>query len=168
MPGNNATPFFQQLFNKFCVGNRYTNTLHAITGAITKLSRVSKCDQVYRAPGGILPKTFWEEDPIRAKGGVEMGFMSTSKSKHAAMEYAHMSGVKLIFEIQQGMVSRGASISWLSMYPAEDEGSEQASNLIAAFQPLRSLSLCTRSWHLQFSSHRARRSRSGTTGLKAA
>ena len=50
-----------------------------------------------------------------------MGFMSTSRSKHAAMEYAKMSGVKLVFEVQQGMVARGADISWMSMYPAEDE-----------------------------------------------
>ena len=58
---------------------------------------------------------------MATKGGVEMGFMSTSRSKEAAMEYAKMSGVKLVFEVQQGMVARGADISWLSMYPAEDE-----------------------------------------------
>ena len=37
------------------------------------------------------------------------------------MEYAKFSGVKLIFEVNQGMVARGADVSWLSMYPKEDE-----------------------------------------------
>ena len=58
-----------------------------------------------------------------------------------------MSGVKLIFEIQQGMVSRGANISWLSMYPAEDEGSSLGSSLIAAFPPRHSSHFAWISWH---------------------
>ena len=106
---------------KLCQGNRYTNTMHAISAGIGKLSRVTKCDRVYRAPGGVLPKYFWDDDEFGVKGGIEMGFMSTSRSKHAAMDYAKFSGVKLIFEINQGMVSRGADVSWLSMYPKEDE-----------------------------------------------
>ena len=32
-----------------------------------------------------------------------------------------MSGVRMLFEIHQGMAARGADISWLSMYPNEDE-----------------------------------------------
>ena len=109
------------LWMKLCHGNRYTNTLHAITAAINKCSRVTKCNLVYRAPGGILPKSFWDDDASGVKGGVELGLMSTSTSKHAAMEYAKRSPVKLLFEIQQGMCARGADVSWLSMYPAEDE-----------------------------------------------
>lgn len=119
VPG--GIPYFQGLFKSLCHGNKYPNTLHAITAAISKLARVTKCDMVYRAPGGILPKYFWEDDEFGAKGGVEMGFMSTSRSKDAAMEYAKFSGVKLIFEVNQGMVARGADVSWLSMYPKEDE-----------------------------------------------
>lgn len=114
-------PYFQGLVKKLCMGNKYTNTMHAISASIGKLSRVTKCDLVYRAPGGILPKYFWEDDQFSVRGGIEMGFMSTSRSKHAAMEYAKFSGVKLIFEFKQGMVSRGADVSWLSMYPKEDE-----------------------------------------------
>lgn len=109
------------LWMKLCNGNRYTNTLHAITASINKCSRVTKCSLVYRAPGGILPKSFWDADASGVKGGVELGLMSTSTSKHAAMEYAKRSPVKLLFEIQQGMCARGADVSWLSMYPSEDE-----------------------------------------------
>ena len=109
------------LWMKLCHGNRYTNTLHVITAAINKCARVTKASCVYRAPGGILPKSFWDKDEAGVKGGIELGLMSTSRSKHAAMEYAKRSPVKLLFEIQQGMCARGADVSWLSMYPAEDE-----------------------------------------------
>ena len=37
------------------------------------------------------------------------------------MHYAKMSGVRMLFEIHQGMVARGADVSWLSMYPNEAE-----------------------------------------------
>jgi len=119
--GPHKIPPLAEVFEKLCKGNRYTNTLHAITAAIGKLSRVTVADLTYRAPGGILPKYFWEDDKFGVKGGIEMGFMSTSRSKEAAMEYAKRSGVKLIFEVNQGMVARGADVSWLSMYPKEDE-----------------------------------------------
>ena len=60
------------LFDKLCMGNRYTNTVHCISNGISKLSRMTRCDKVYRAPGGILPKFFWEDDPRESsKGGVE-------------------------------------------------------------------------------------------------
>ena len=102
MPGCKAP--LEHMFLKLCQGNKYTNTMHSIAAAINKLSRVTVASTVYRAPGGVLPKTFWESDRAGIKGGVEMGFMSTSRSKHAAMDYAKRSGVKLLFELQQGMV----------------------------------------------------------------
>ena len=119
VPGLKAP--LEELFMKLCQGNKYTNTLHCIAANINKLSRVAEATTVYRAPGGVLPKTFWDSDKHGIRGGVELGFMSTSRSMHAAMDYAKMSGVKLIFEIKQGMVARGADVSWLSMYPKEDE-----------------------------------------------
>ena len=119
VPGCKAP--LEWLFQQLCQGNKYCNTLHAITASINKLSRVSKAQTVYRAPGGVLPKSFWEEDAHGICGGVEMGFMSTSTSQEAAMEYARYSKIKLIFEIKQGMVARGADVSWLSMYPSEEE-----------------------------------------------
>jgi hypothetical protein len=119
VPGCKAP--LEGMFNDLCKGNKYTNTLHAISASVCKLSRVSKATTVYRAPGGVLPKRFWREDDAGVKGGVEMGFMSTSRSYHAAHDYAKYSNVKLLFEIKQSMVARGADISWLSMYPNEDE-----------------------------------------------
>lgn len=119
VPGCKAP--LEAMFMKLCQGNKYTNTLHCIAASINKLSRVSMATTVYRAPGGVLPKSFWESDRAGIKGGVEMGFMSTSRSKEAAMDYAKRSGIKLLFELQQGMVARGADVSWLSMYPNEDE-----------------------------------------------
>ena len=39
---------------------------------------------------------------------------------HEAMKYAQLGGSgSMLFEIRQGMVTRGASISWLSQYPQE-------------------------------------------------
>ena len=37
------------------------------------------------------------------------------------MHYARRAKGRVLFELDQGMVSRGASISWLSQYPSEDE-----------------------------------------------
>ena len=49
-------------------------------------------------------------------------FMSTTTDAKVAMEYAaKASGAGFIFEIQQGMIDRGADISFLSQYPHEQE-----------------------------------------------
>ena len=58
---------------------------------------------------------------LRAQGGMELAFMSTTTAKAEAMAYAKRAPGMLLFEIQQGFVARGASISWLSQYPNEEE-----------------------------------------------
>ena len=55
-------PYFQGLFMKLCHGNVYKNTMHAITAGIAKMAKLSKAQLVYRAPGGVLPRAFWNED----------------------------------------------------------------------------------------------------------
>ena len=70
--------------------------------------------KVYRAPGGALPPSFWNPDEAGVLGGVEAAFMSTTTAKEEAMHYARRAKGRVLFELQQGMVSRGASISWLS------------------------------------------------------
>ena len=50
--------------------------------------------------------------------------MSTTTAKKEAMAYAKRAPGMILFEIQQGFVSRGASIAWLSQYPNEEEASE--------------------------------------------
>ena len=37
------------------------------------------------------------------------------------MQYAASGGRGIVFEIQQGMIDRGADIGWLSQYPHEEE-----------------------------------------------
>ena len=51
-------------------------------------------------------------------------FMSTTTDRAVAMGYANASGGRtagIVIECQQGMVNRGADISWLSQYPHERE-----------------------------------------------
>ena len=58
----------------------------------------------------------------------EYGFSSTSTDKAQALSYAgggadHKDGdASTIFEMQMGMVDRGANLTWLSQYPHEAEG----------------------------------------------
>jgi hypothetical protein len=44
--------------------------------------------------------------------------MSTTLDRAVAMSYAASDGVGILFEVQQGMVSRGADIQWLSQVAA--------------------------------------------------
>eukprot|EP00966_Prymnesium_polylepis_P130877 3026952-Prymnesium_polylepis.1 len=70
-----------------------------------------------------LPSEFWVKNRFGVCGGVEPAFMSTTTEQDVAMGYA--SGIRgatgIVFEIQQGMVDRGADIGWLSQYPHEAE-----------------------------------------------
>ena len=53
---------------------------------------------------------------------MERGLMSTTESKHAAMNYSGVNKQRgTIFEIQAGQIDLGASIVFLSQYPGEDE-----------------------------------------------
>ena len=67
--------------------------------------------------GGSLPKQFWTRDEFNVCGGVEQGFLSATTSGEVAMEYARRSKAGMVFEIRQGLVDRGADLSWLSQYP---------------------------------------------------
>ena len=47
--------------------------------------------------------------------GVESAFLSTTFERSVAMQYASAPGKPaVVFEVQLGMVDRGADISWLS------------------------------------------------------
>jgi len=77
-------------------------------------------NQVYRGIAGMkLPDEFWEANDYGVKGGVEPAFMSTTLDVDVAMGYAAGDGSKMgiVLEIRQGMVNRGADISWLSQVP---------------------------------------------------
>ena len=113
-------PAFVATMEEMCRGNLYATTLHTIADGMRRLSLLTPCDQVYRGmSGGRLPPSFSAPDPSGAVGGVEFGFMSTTRNKEVAFEYAQRCGI--VFEIEQGMVDRGADLSWLSQYPHERE-----------------------------------------------
>lgn len=102
--------------------NLYTTTLHVINSLIVKLGKLTNADKVYRGVSGmVLPNDFFKANKYGVKGGVESAFMSTTRNLHVAMDYASKKGAGFIFEIQQGMVNRGADIEWLSQYPHEKE-----------------------------------------------
>ena len=68
-----------------------------------------------------LPEAFWNANEHGVKGGIDGAFMSTTMDKEVALQYAASGGRGIVFEIQQGMIDRGADISWLSQYPHEQE-----------------------------------------------
>lgn len=92
-----------------------------MSATIGKLSRLTRVCTIYRGPGGVTPRSFWEDDGYGCAGGVEMALMSCSKNKEEALKYVRRSKAKLLFEIHQGATSRGAEVAWLSQFPAEDE-----------------------------------------------
>lgn len=104
--------------------NTYTTTVHVINSAIVKLSKLSNATKVYRGVSGrVLPKEFWEANAFGVRGGIDGAFMSTTTDREVAMQYASSGkeGVGFVFEIQQGMIDRGADICFLSQYPHERE-----------------------------------------------
>lgn len=114
--------FLENQFKELCMGNFYATTLHVLTAAILKLGKITPADLVYRAPGGALPNSFWHKQmPECVQGGIELAFMSTTTAKEEAMAYARRAPGMILFEVVQGFVARGASISWLSQYPNEEE-----------------------------------------------
>ena len=80
--------------------------------------------QVYRGIAGMaLPDEFWHANDFGVRGGVESAFMSTTLERNVAMGYASddKATMGIVIEAQQGQVSRGADMSWLSQYPHERE-----------------------------------------------
>jgi len=126
--------FFQIAYERLCQGNSYAATIHTINLALVKLSMLQKVQKVYRGLAGKLPKPFRVEDKYCARGGVELGFMSTTTNQHVAEEYASSAPGSLLLEIEQGLLDRGAEIAWLSEYPGEAE---------VCFPPLTALGVRT-------------------------
>jgi len=107
-------------------GNGYVTTIHAVVSAVLKLSRIWKLPhdrKVFRGLGGmLLPDKFWNEDKYGCRGGVEFALMSTTIKRDVAIQYSGQElGRPTIFEIEVGQVDRGASLSWVSQYPMEEE-----------------------------------------------
>ena len=106
--------------------NRYVTSIHTCVSGMVKLSKVSRIPaarMVYRGFGGVrLPRCFWVENEVGARGGVEFAFMSTTSKREVAMQYIPGDkAMPTIFEIQVGMIDKGGSVSWISQFPGEDE-----------------------------------------------
>ena len=105
---------------------RYTTTIHAIASGLIKIAHVSKLPEdrkVYRGMAGVvLPERFRVTDENGCRGGVELGFLSTSTDKDQALHYIDMSrGLPTLFEIELGQVDRGGDLEWASQFPTEKE-----------------------------------------------
>ena len=113
MPGK--VPPFVSKYMQLCDGNRYVATLHACSGLLCKLGRLTSAAKVYRGiSGGALPKTFFEKNEFNVRGGIEYAFTSTTLNREVAVKYASSGKVGMIIEVQMGMVDRGAELTWLS------------------------------------------------------
>jgi hypothetical protein len=96
----------------------FQTTLHVLNSAILKVSRTQTACKVYRGvKGGRLPNQFWEPNAKNVRGGTELAFMSTTKNRSVAKNFAAGSGCSMLFEIQMGMIDRGAPVKWCSYYP---------------------------------------------------
>ena len=117
-----GVPFLQARMTELCMGNRYTTSICAINSALVKLSKLTRVCKVYRGLSGSLPSQFWQPNAHGVCGGVEAAFLSATPDLDVAMAYA--SGAAsggVLFEMQMGMTSRGADLSWISQYPEEKE-----------------------------------------------
>ncbi len=74
----------------------------------------------------VLPKRFWTADRYNIRGGVEMAFISVTRRRDVALDYAARGGAGNIFEIRMGMVDRGADLKWLSQYRPRTEDANAA------------------------------------------
>ena len=69
---NLTNSFIKTYLESNCRGNTYPTTMLYLTLGISKLSRISKAQPVYRAPGGRLPKEFFSPSTEGTRGGVEV------------------------------------------------------------------------------------------------
>eukprot|EP00457_Paulinella_chromatophora_P000677 gb/GEZN01000677.1/.p1 GENE.gb/GEZN01000677.1/~~gb/GEZN01000677.1/.p1 ORF type:complete len:1038 (-),score=126.73 gb/GEZN01000677.1/:748-3453(-) len=116
--------WMEKQFQTLCQGNTYTTTVHVINSALVKLGSLTKAEVVYRGiSGGKLPEEFHKFDEFNVRGGVETAFMSTTRDRQVALEYAGLAPnqASMVMEIKMGMVDRGADLSWISQYPHERE-----------------------------------------------
>jgi hypothetical protein len=101
----------------------FRTTIHVLNSAIIKLSRTQKATKVYRGTkGGVLPQEFWTPNKQNVRGGIELGFMSTTTDRKVALNYAKAEGKpSVVFEMRMGMIDRGAPLGWCSQFPGEEE-----------------------------------------------
>jgi hypothetical protein len=100
--------------------NKYTNTLHALDSAITRLSRIGFPEKVFQEIG---VRAFKLEDFKRGVY-VEMGAQSFTRDRSVAHQYSTWGGkgrASYILEVQECEADKGADISPFSYYAHEKE-----------------------------------------------
>jgi hypothetical protein len=99
--------------------------MHVINSVIVTMSKLTGAVKVYRGiSGGKLPDEFWIKDAQhKARGGVEMAFLSFTLDEAVALDYIGDDKTKprILFEVQMGMIDRGAQLTKLSQYSHEQE-----------------------------------------------
>eukprot|EP01051_Picozoa_sp_SAG22_P003682 SAG22_NODE_182_length_16036_cov_13.692226_5_plen_1698_part_00 len=103
---------------------KFVTTLHCINGATIKLGQLSYADTVFRGfPKMKLPVCFLRADATGVKGGVELGFTSTTLNRKTALAFANggPNEPRTMIEGRMNMMARGAWVSWLSQFPDERE-----------------------------------------------
>ena len=118
VPWNNALRFYERNPQLLRDWGTCISVLHS---ANFKLSFNSPYLAVYRGVSEKflkIPESFTKANSEGFAGGVELGFMSTSRNVQVALEYALKSGEECtLFKINYDLASRGASVQFLSLYP---------------------------------------------------
>lgn len=116
-----GNPFINDMYKKMCKDNQYPTTIHAINSLIIKLSKLTVATKVYRGfCYAKLPDSFWTRNSEGIRCGIEYGFSSTTTERSVAEHYG-TGPAGTIFEMQMGLVDRGAELVWISQYPHEAE-----------------------------------------------
>jgi ankyrin repeat protein len=108
------------------IGNKYATSIHTLVSAVLKTAKVTKLPdsrKVFRGLGGMVLDDKWFEPDFRgAKGGVEVGFLSTTLDRNVALEYSGVTKNRgVILEIDVGAIDCGARLDAVSQYPGEGE-----------------------------------------------
>jgi hypothetical protein len=106
-------------------GNSYTNLIYSCSSLLRKFSEICIIPlgrKVYRGMSGVkLPACFIECEEGGGRGGVDFGFLSTTTNMEVAVSYLGGKAMPVLFEFDVSDIDRGASLSFLSQYPNEDE-----------------------------------------------
>ncbi len=120
-----ASKVFPEEWTEHLKNNTYTNLIYACNSLLSKFSEICIIPpgrKVYRGMSGVkLPACFIVCTEGGGRGGVEFGFLSTTTNMQVAVSYIGDKAMPVLFEIHVGDIDRGASLSFLSQYPNEDE-----------------------------------------------
>jgi hypothetical protein len=108
-------------------GNLFPTTIFVLVSAVIKIARVMRLPpglELFRGLGGLthLPESFLRDDEHGCKGYMEWGFLSTTASREAAIEYSGVGEGKplpMVIQTRVSSIDRGACIKELSQYPGE-------------------------------------------------